>query len=693
MDLRGRGIPQARLQSGSKETLSGEDGSFTLPVDLPGPVLVRVEAKGFEPREATWNPKDGPLNFILHAQAFAVVEVQAGTEHSSEGPTATLGRMEVLRIPGAGGDAFQAAKDLPGVAQTSDSPRLLVRGGRAPEAGIYLNDGRLFHPYHFPGTQNSIHSAVGSGIAHRVNFSPGGFSARYGDALSAILDMDVDDPEMHASGTLAVNLAGMGLSFDRPMGSLGLRLASRLGSPALLNRIYGLGQTYEGTPTALDLNVNLQGRLAEGSPWSATVIGIRDRMTLQFSQDNASGRMEFGNTMRFVNARVHKALGAVAMLKFTATHTGFNQDWTFDRIHLDTTESAMAGRTEFMVQLPGDGAIEAGAEGERISQTFAGSVPSSTPSGFQPIGTRAIQSRWASYASWRMRLGDDLGLSLGGRRDFYTSLNQATSDARATLSYLLAPGHTFRLSYGTFHQAPSQDYLNATASQAFAPAPPSPGLPVMGATHALASLESLWGSGLQWQFRLEAYRKRYRDLPLLLPDRSAYTGGGHGVASGVDVYLRCRAEAWKVWMSYGYLDARRKEADQPNLGPISLSVPHSITLGSTWTFSNGVDLGLIWRQASGVPFTPVVGGTPRPDGTYAPVYGAPYSERLPGYRRLDARVSRYFSPSLIAFLEVNNLASHANVANVAYTADYSARKPASTYYARRVVVAGFIFRW
>jgi hypothetical protein len=61
--------------------------------------------------------------------------------------------------------------------------------------------------------------------------------------------------------------------------------------------------------------------------------------------------------------------------------------------------------------------------------------------------------------------------------------------------------------------------------------------------------------------------------------------------------------------------------------------------------------------------------------------------------RLGSRLSRYFNPRFIAFLEVNNLLNRKNSSGYAYSPDYSTRTGQATYFAHRMLVGGVIVRW
>ena len=178
-------IAGAMVAAGDQHVLTDAKGCFSLKEQ--GPTTLRISAKGFSPQEREAKPGETLLVLLEREAPGATVEVVEGSGYFSEGPSSSISRLEIYMTPGAAADAFQATKALPGVSNTSEGAELFVRGGKPEEVGIYLNGGRLPRPYHHPNTQGGIFSSVDTAMVTRLDFIPGGFSAKYGDALSARL--------------------------------------------------------------------------------------------------------------------------------------------------------------------------------------------------------------------------------------------------------------------------------------------------------------------------------------------------------------------------------------------------------------------------------------------------------------------------------------------------------------------------
>jgi hypothetical protein len=217
----------------------------------------------------------------------------------------------------------------------------------------------------------------------------------------------------------------------------------------------------------------------------------------------------------------------------------------------------------------------------------------------------------------------------------------------------------------------------------------------MRATHALASLDAAWKGALAWNLRLEVYRKDYDHLVVQDPV-VRFISTGRGYAQGVDLLLKAATPGWRGWIGYGYLDTRRKEDLQFDVGPSPTSVPHNLTAVSSHTLAPGWELAGTFRYASGAPATPILGATPNPGGGWDPIEGTPYSDRLPVYHRVDVRLTHLFSRwggRWVVFGEVMNLLDRHNAASYSYSPDYQVRSVNESYFSRRILVAGLSLGW
>ncbi len=87
--------------------------------------------------------------------------------------------------------SFEAIlKQLPGVSTNNElSSQYSVRGGNFDENLIYINDIEIYKPYLVRNGQQEGLSLINPDLVSNVKFSAGGFTPRYGDKLSSVLDV------------------------------------------------------------------------------------------------------------------------------------------------------------------------------------------------------------------------------------------------------------------------------------------------------------------------------------------------------------------------------------------------------------------------------------------------------------------------------------------------------------------------
>src|SRR5205085_10094624 len=90
--------------------------------------------------------------------------------------------------------------------------------------------------------------------------------------------------------------------------------------------------------------------------------------------------------------------------------------------------------------------------------------------------------------------------------------------------------------------------------------------------------------------RLEGYAKTYRDL-VLDDSTTFYSNRGHGYARGVDAFVQGTWNRLTGWVSYGWLDTRRRELDDPRELPARYDVRHTATVVAEYALKNVWQVG------------------------------------------------------------------------------------------------------
>tara|TARA_B100000902_G_C27322387_1_gene925608 strand:- start:11106 stop:13556 length:2451 start_codon:yes stop_codon:yes gene_type:complete len=91
-------------------------------------------------------------------------------------------------------------KTLPGVSSANElSSQYSVRGGNFDENLVYVNGIEIYRPFLLHSGQQEGLSFVNTNMVGNILFSAGGFSAKYGDKMSSVLDIKYKKPNKNRS--------------------------------------------------------------------------------------------------------------------------------------------------------------------------------------------------------------------------------------------------------------------------------------------------------------------------------------------------------------------------------------------------------------------------------------------------------------------------------------------------------------
>lgn len=684
-------------------TVTDGDGRFRL--DLPdGPFEILVSQIGYEKRrlsvDATGTP--APLQVVLAEEPVPVAQVNVSAStygRAGETEGAVVRRMDIYTTPGGAADIFQSLRALPGINAPNEGAALYVRGGDPRETLVRLDGGAIGHPYHFEGASGGLFSSLDTYMIKSAFFSSGGFPAKYGGALSGVLDIETQDPLNLRTVSVGANLAGGSASGTWALvpDRLSLIGSVRRMSPALLNRLYGSASDYRATPWSQDIMQRLQYRYSPTGRTSLTWVETGSGAHLRVDHLNTTSDVDQDGRNRLVAWNAQDVLLGRLALRAQASLQRFRSDVAFGPSRIAQREHNAQLNADAVWPLNERHELSFGANLEHLDTEYGGwGVADSTDyapgAPLRRIGVRAKVAHPGVYVEDKSRLVGTLYATLGARFDRASRPGVWTADPRAGLALMIGDHQTLRVATGRYHQLADPARMD--------PVYGNPDLRPLAAEHVIAGYE--WSS----QFgtvRVEAFRKDYHGL-VTQDSVTFYANGGHGYARGVDLFVQGTYERLSGWLSYGWLDSKRKEGDDPRQVPSSYGVPHSLTLVGKYQATSKFQLGAKLNLASGRPWTPVVAATyDAARDLWRPVYAENNSARQPAYARLDLRITRLFSlPAAgglpessvcVFYVEGLNVLNTRNVLDVVYNEDYSASRETESYFGRRMLVAGFGLSW
>lgn len=125
-----------------------------------------------------------------------VVFQKKGSPKSNDITKVSISAKEASQIASISGGIEGLIKTLPSVnSNTELSSQYMVRGGNYDENLIYINDIEIYRPFLIRNSMQEGMSIINPDMVSIVNFSAGGFEAKYGDKMSSALNIYYREPE------------------------------------------------------------------------------------------------------------------------------------------------------------------------------------------------------------------------------------------------------------------------------------------------------------------------------------------------------------------------------------------------------------------------------------------------------------------------------------------------------------------
>ena len=206
------------LQDYPLGTSSNRDGKFLLRVPAGRDIVIVFSSLGYTTVVDTVNLiPDGNMNLevTMPAADMQIAEVVVTEQRRNNGSVIRIDPRFLNIIPDAATGGVEALiKTLPGVSTNNElSSQYTVRGGNFDENLVYVNDIEIYRPFLIRAGQQEGLSFINSDMVSTIDFSAGGFNARYGDKMSSVLDIKYRKPSIFR-GSASVSLLGATAHFE-----------------------------------------------------------------------------------------------------------------------------------------------------------------------------------------------------------------------------------------------------------------------------------------------------------------------------------------------------------------------------------------------------------------------------------------------------------------------------------------------
>ncbi|WP_346881458.1 carboxypeptidase-like regulatory domain-containing protein [uncultured Algibacter sp.] len=199
LDENNKPIENVNIKTGTNGTKTNVNGFYSLTIPSNQDILVEFTHISQKRVVSSFNLKNGEtIEFYpvmsTSLEQIAAVVVSGKRRKDIEG-IITLNRETVKKIPGANAGVENLLLTLPGVSNNNElSTQYSVRGGNYDENLVYVNGIEVYRPFLVRSGQQEGLSFVNTDLVQNVDFSAGGFQAKYGDKLSSVLDITYKNP-------------------------------------------------------------------------------------------------------------------------------------------------------------------------------------------------------------------------------------------------------------------------------------------------------------------------------------------------------------------------------------------------------------------------------------------------------------------------------------------------------------------
>ncbi|WP_271768162.1 TonB-dependent receptor [Aquimarina algiphila] len=192
-------VQGANITYDNSGTQSDKNGVYQLRIPANQDIEINISHISLKNLLFTINLQENQeyeLNPVLKTdvEQISTVVISGRERKVVEGIT-TLDPETIRSTPSANAGVEGLLKSLPGVSSNNElSTQYSVRGGNFDENLVYVNEIEVYRPFLIRSGQQEGLSFVNTDLVRNVDFSAGGFQAKYGDKLSSVLDITYKRP-------------------------------------------------------------------------------------------------------------------------------------------------------------------------------------------------------------------------------------------------------------------------------------------------------------------------------------------------------------------------------------------------------------------------------------------------------------------------------------------------------------------
>ena len=597
--------------------LSDSLGRFSFTTTQTGEATLKATFIGYEDYTLTTDVSlMRHLTIQMNEQATTIDEVVVTASTFSFGKGNNFKTMDALDVVLAGnscGDIVAALQTLPGTQRVGENGKLYVRGGESDECQTFVNGMHALVPYSTNTENTAVRGRFSPFMFKGINFSLGGYSGEYGQALSSVLPMETTDAATSDKFGVSASLVDWNIGGTKAYENSSLSFNAALTSMGLYDELFTQRQEFTRPYRKLSGEAQYKKEFSASSvlksyvgyDWTTVGQHINERNLSLMEHNiyaNVTHRASIGQGYSlFTGIANSSVLADIDDARMVGDHYhNFRNE-----VHLKAEVSKV-----FSDLLK----ASAGVEDYIRNSTMR----------YDAYHYQLNYNILAAHADAQWRIIPRVFLNMSARAEM--TRTDWLLMPRMTLSYIPNKQLQFSLVAGRYSQTAADDYLAQSRSN----------LSQSTADHAIFSMQYKSETTL---LRIEPYWKKYHSLPLL--ENGYYQPHGYGTSRGVDVFVEDHSliRNLTTTLSYSFNDSERLYLDYTEVRTPDYASRHNLRLTAKYGISK-VIIGLAESYASGRHF---------PSGT------------TPHYNSLDVNLTYLLSPKVIVYSSLNNILGRTNI--------------------------------
>ncbi|MEN8192329.1 MAG: TonB-dependent receptor [Bacteroidota bacterium] len=691
--LKGKTIGTTTDDNGNYAINNVSVGRYTLVVKMLGYEQESIADITVVPRRSTIVNINLKQSYIEMEEVVVQPDYFSQRDDKSINSITSIGLEEIKRTSGVP-DLFRRLQAVAGVNKTADnSPALIVRGGAPDENLTIIENVEVYSPFHFSSLSGGMVegiSIIQPKIINNVTFITGGFNSQYGDKLSSVTEIQLQQPSLDRINTdITLDVSGFGAIVSGPLtNKASWMISGRRSIYDLLMKIRGK----DFSPRTTDIHTKFI--FQPNKEHKFTLYGLYVVDQLERTKDDED--LGLDEQLKYKNLTKNmSALGITwtylfsknGYLKITPYLNTNNWKMTEGReqdnndLGQENEENFFGINTFVSYRFNHKHRLIGGTEIKYINTTynkwakedtlFTGIIQPAYNTLFGP--EKALKS--AAYFHYFYAPFEWLKFNAGLRSDYFDFTDEIVISPRLGLQFIINEKLQINTSYGLFAQYPPFYKIFLDTRNA--------NLKTNKSTHYITGFKYLISEDLQ--LKIEGFYKDMNDLAVAQTDTSKlYTSTGTGSAKGIEFTITKKLSSnLYLLLNYTYCKSVRKDAEYKQEYTFDYDSPNMANLMATYKLGDWWDFSLSCRYSTGLPYTPYdISTRHQINGNWYCEKGEKNSQRLPDYFRVDVRVDRRFvfsNYNITAFVEIWNLTNNENVISYDHSDDFLTKEPVTLF--------------